>query len=110
MNRIPKMRAFTETWVDEIFSMTLKVYNANVKRSMDCTLYWNSDFGFEIEEGLNTHIVYLKKEYCRCRSWKLKGIPCAHVIAAMHYRRIDASESIVHWYIKDTYYYNLIPA
>ncbi|XP_060191985.1 uncharacterized protein LOC132621661 [Lycium barbarum] len=103
MNRIAKMRAFSETWVDGISPMALKVFNANVEKSMNCTLHWNGDCGFEIKEGLGTHIVQLAREYCSCRSWQLKGIPCAHAIAAMHYRRIDPSENIVHWYRQETY-------
>ncbi|XP_060212303.1 uncharacterized protein LOC132639941 [Lycium barbarum] len=102
-NRIAKMRAFSETWVDGISPMALKAFNANVERSMNCTLHWNGDCGFEIKEGLGTHIVQLAREYCSCRSWQLKGIPCAHAIAAMHYRRIDPSENIVHWYRQETY-------
>nr|XP_009764561.1 PREDICTED: uncharacterized protein LOC104216241 isoform X2 [Nicotiana sylvestris] len=54
-------------------------------------------------EGRIKFIVHLERGYCSCRSWQLKGIPCAHVITAMQFRMIDASESIALWYRKETY-------
>lgn len=29
--------------------------------------------------------------------------PCPHAITAMHFKRLDPSENIVHWYRKETY-------
>ncbi|KAG5574449.1 hypothetical protein H5410_054583 [Solanum commersonii] len=101
MNRI--MKAFAVTWVDGISPMALKVFNANVERSMNCRLQWNVDFRFEVKEGQIDHIVHLGRAYCSCRTWQLKGIPCAHAMASMHYRRIDPVESIVDWYKIETY-------
>nr|XP_016438049.1 PREDICTED: uncharacterized protein LOC107764034 isoform X1 [Nicotiana tabacum] len=103
MIRIPKMRAFAKTWVDEISPMTLKNFNTNVEKSMKCKIHWNGEHGFEIQEGIAKFIVHLERGYCSCRSWQLKGIPCAHAITTMQFRMIDASESIASWYRKETY-------
>ncbi|XP_019239086.1 PREDICTED: uncharacterized protein LOC109219121 [Nicotiana attenuata] len=97
------MRAFAETWVDEIFPMALKYFNINVEKSMKYKIYWNGEHGFEIMESIVKFIVHPKRRYCSCRSWQLKGIPFAHAIIAMQFRRIDASESISSWYRKETY-------
>nr|XP_016432799.1 PREDICTED: uncharacterized protein LOC107759384 isoform X1 [Nicotiana tabacum]XP_016432800.1 PREDICTED: uncharacterized protein LOC107759384 isoform X1 [Nicotiana tabacum]XP_016432801.1 PREDICTED: uncharacterized protein LOC107759384 isoform X1 [Nicotiana tabacum]XP_016432802.1 PREDICTED: uncharacterized protein LOC107759384 isoform X1 [Nicotiana tabacum]XP_016432803.1 PREDICTED: uncharacterized protein LOC107759384 isoform X1 [Nicotiana tabacum]XP_016432804.1 PREDICTED: uncharacterized pro len=103
MIKIPKMRAFAENWVDAISPMAMKIFNTNVEKSMKCKIHWNGDSGFEIKEGKTNFIVHLKRGYCSCRSWQLKGITCAHAITTMHNRRIDASESIATWYRKETY-------
>lgn len=51
---------------------------------MQVTIDWNEDEGFEVSEEVNKkYIVHLEAEKCSCRAWDLKGIPCAHAIAAM---------------------------
>ncbi|KAF3631698.1 hypothetical protein FXO38_26544 [Capsicum annuum] len=37
------------------------------------------------------------------RSWILKGIPCCHAIAALHYRRLEPINYVAYWYTKKTY-------
>ena len=79
------------------------VFNTNVTRSMQCNIEWKGDVGFEVLEGVYTHTVNLGQQKCSCRSWELKGIPCAHGIAAMNHLNMDASQAISSWYRKDTY-------
>ena len=103
MSRVSKSRAFAETWTDGIFPMAMMVFNTNVTRSMQCNIEWNGDVGFEVLEGVYKHTVNLGQQKCSCRSWELKGIPCAHGIAAMNHLNMDASQAISSWYRKDTY-------
>ncbi|KAG5620501.1 hypothetical protein H5410_005719 [Solanum commersonii] len=92
MSRVSKSRAFVETWTDGISPMAMIVFNTNVTRSMQCNIEWNGDDGFEVLEGK-----------CSCKSWELKGIPCAHGIAIMNHLNMDASQAISSWYRKETY-------
>ncbi|XP_075098839.1 uncharacterized protein LOC142175750 [Nicotiana tabacum] len=102
MSRIAKMREFAETWQDGVSPMAMMVFNTNVERSMRVDFMFNGDTGFELQDGPCKFIVDLRIGYRSCRSWELKGIPCPHAIT-MHYKRLDPSENIVHWYRKETY-------
>ncbi|XP_015060247.1 uncharacterized protein LOC107006127 [Solanum pennellii] len=103
MSRVSKSRAFAETWTDGISPMAMMVFNTNVTKSMQCNIEWNGDVGFEVLEVVYKHTVNLGQQKCSCRSWELKGIPCAHDIAAMNHLNVDASQAISSWYRKDTY-------
>ena len=35
---------------------------------MGCQVLFNGDIGYEIQEGDDTHIVYLNKNTCTCRA------------------------------------------
>ena len=83
--------------------MAMMVFNTNVTRSMQCNIEWNGDVGFEVLEGVYKHTANLGQQKCSCRSWELKGIPCAQAIAAMNHLNMDASQAISSWYRKDTY-------
>ncbi|OIT35334.1 hypothetical protein A4A49_02734 [Nicotiana attenuata] len=50
MIRVSKSREFAETWVDGISSMAMMVFNTNVEKSMQVTIDWNGDEGFEVLE------------------------------------------------------------
>ena len=93
MSRVSKSRAFAETWTDGISPMAMMVFNTNVTRSMQCNIEWNGDVGFEVLEGVYKHTVNLGQQKCSCRSWELKGIPCAHGIAAVSYTHLTLPTS-----------------
>ncbi|OIT27896.1 hypothetical protein A4A49_23076 [Nicotiana attenuata] len=62
----------------------------NISKSMKRTIHWNSEYGYEIEEGLyKKHIVSIDSLSCSCRAWLLRGIPCQHAIAAMHFKKLE---------------------
>ena len=69
----------------------------------ECNIEQNGDVGFEVLEGVYKHTVNLGQQKCSCRSWELKGTPCAHGIEAMDHLNMDASQAKSSWYRKDTY-------
>ncbi|XP_018633592.2 uncharacterized protein [Nicotiana tomentosiformis] len=103
MSRVAKMREFAETWQDGVYPMAMMVFNTNVEKSMRVDFIFNGDTCFELKDGPYKFIVDLRTGYRSCRSWELKGISCPYAITAMHFKRLDPSENIVHWYIKETY-------
>ncbi|KAG5592343.1 hypothetical protein H5410_042857 [Solanum commersonii] len=84
--------------------MALKVLTENTTKPMKCGLEWNGEYGFEVKDSWgNTFVVNLGNQTCTCRSWMLKGIPCCHVIVALHFRKLEPINYVAHWYSKETY-------
>ena len=90
MRRIGQVREFSDTWITDISPMALKVLTENTTKSMQYNLEWNGEYGFEVKDSWgNTFIVNLGTQTCTCRSWTLRGIPCCHAIAALHFKRLE---------------------
>ncbi|KAG5570551.1 hypothetical protein H5410_060317, partial [Solanum commersonii] len=94
MERMTQMREFFEKWITDV---------ENDEHAVICEVKFNGDNGYEIQNPPYKHVVNLKKEVCSCRSWQLKGIPCAHGITAMHYKDLDVESFVDQWYKKATY-------
>ncbi|XP_075095303.1 uncharacterized protein LOC142173581 [Nicotiana tabacum] len=98
------MRGFCDTWISDISPMELKVLQENTTKSMKCVVRWNGQYGYEVkEEHTSKHIVNLNMLICTCRAWMLKGIPCAHVVAAIHFKKLEPVNYIAYWYHRETY-------
>ncbi|KAF3670431.1 hypothetical protein FXO37_08560 [Capsicum annuum] len=67
------------------------------------TRKFNGVTGFEVKEGLCQHKVDIVKRTCSCRVWQLKGIPCAHGVAAILFNKYPLFEYIDRCYSKETY-------
>ncbi|KAH0655137.1 hypothetical protein KY285_030019 [Solanum tuberosum] len=77
--------------------MSSKVLQENIDRSMNCNIEFNGVDGFEVREGPFQHSVDLGRE------WQLKGIPCAHVVAAIYFKKCEPLDYIDNCYSKATY-------
>ena len=89
MTRLAKLSEFSNSWLTNFSPMAMKVLEANIDKSMRCTIEFNGVTGYEVLDGHKQHTVCLRKMECSCRSWMLKGIPCAHALAAMLYKQYD---------------------
>ncbi|KAG5584900.1 hypothetical protein H5410_045334 [Solanum commersonii] len=96
LTRIAKLREFTNTWMCNFSPMSLKVLQENIDRSMNCNIEFNGVDGFEVREGLCPHSVDLNR-------WILKGIPCAHAVAAIYFKKCEPLDYIDNCYSKETY-------
>ncbi|KAG5577593.1 hypothetical protein H5410_057727 [Solanum commersonii] len=103
MTRIAKLREFTNTWMCDFSPMSLKVLQENIDRSVNCNIEFNGVDGFEVKEGPFQHSVDLGRWTCSCRVWQLKGIPCAHVVAAIYFKKCEPLDYIDNCYSKATY-------
>ncbi|KAH0655964.1 hypothetical protein KY285_030846 [Solanum tuberosum] len=81
----------------------IRVLQENIDRSMNCNIEFNGDDGFEVREGPFQHSVDLGRWTCSCRVWQLKGIPCAHVVAAIYFKTCEPLDYIDNCYSKATY-------
>ncbi|OIT34677.1 hypothetical protein A4A49_60490 [Nicotiana attenuata] len=103
MERMNSMREFSEKWVGDISPMAMEILEENAQRAAKCEVKFNGETGYEIQDGPYKHVVDFRICSCTCRSWQLKGIPCAHAITAMHYKNYEVEPYVDHWYRKDTY-------
>ncbi|OIT38859.1 hypothetical protein A4A49_64504 [Nicotiana attenuata] len=87
----------------EISPMAMEILGENAQRAAKCEVKFNGETGYEIQDGPYKHVVDFRAYTCTCRSWQLKGIPCAHAITAMHYKNYEVEPYVDHWYRKDTY-------
>ncbi|XP_049365296.1 uncharacterized protein LOC125830137 [Solanum verrucosum] len=81
MKRIGDLREFSNTWITNISPMSLKILQENIEKSMQ----------------------YIVSRSCSCRSWKLRGIPCPHGVAALHYKELEPINYVASCYSKETY-------
>ncbi|XP_060179076.1 uncharacterized protein LOC132609216 isoform X2 [Lycium barbarum] len=91
------------TWATEWSPESIQMYNEFQKIATRCTLHFNGDYGFEVSEGNDKHIVNFSIKKCTCRVWDLTGIPCPHAIKALHYKKLDPLKEIHWWYSKEAY-------
>ncbi|XP_075074521.1 uncharacterized protein LOC142162109 [Nicotiana tabacum] len=100
MERIGKLRDFADTWICDISPIAMKVYQDNMAQSMRCTIKWNGEYGYEVEDTslrvVLKHCVNMQAQICTCRLWMLKGIPCSHAITVMHFKNIELINYISH--------------
>ncbi|XP_060200585.1 uncharacterized protein LOC132628838 [Lycium barbarum] len=68
-----------------------------------CKVEYNGDYGYEISEGEDRHIVDLSQKRCTCRVWKLSGIPCPHAIKAILYDKGEHMDEMHWFYSKEAY-------
>ncbi|PHU20030.1 hypothetical protein BC332_11181 [Capsicum chinense] len=78
MERMNQMRDFSKNWITDASQMAMEVLVENDEYVAKCKMRFNGDMGFEIGDPPYTHVVNVKRKQCSCRTWQLKGIPCAH--------------------------------
>ncbi|XP_059275273.1 uncharacterized protein LOC132029892 isoform X2 [Lycium ferocissimum] len=104
MRRIGELRQFSNTWITDISPMAFKILQENIDKSMKCSLSWNGERGFEVRDPWGcTHTVDIQRQTCSCRSRQLRGIPCAHAVAAIHHKRLHPIHFVASCYKKETY-------
>ncbi|KAF3655982.1 hypothetical protein FXO37_15654 [Capsicum annuum] len=103
IERMNQMRDFSEKWITDVSLMAIEVLTDNGEYVAKCEVMFNGDMGFEIGDPPYTYVVNVKRKQYSCRSWQLKGIPCAHAIAAMHYKGWNVESFVDHRYQRKIY-------
>ncbi|XP_070021855.1 uncharacterized protein [Nicotiana sylvestris] len=73
MNLLATNRNGISKWNGDFSPYALKLYNDYREIAHYCKVEFNCDFGYEISESDNRHIVDLKTKICACRVWQLSG-------------------------------------
>jgi hypothetical protein len=80
MARIAENKVKSQGWSGTVCPNIFKKLKLNVKRSNICTVLYNGNEGFEVQEGERRRFtVNLEKFTCSCRYWDLSGLPCCHM-------------------------------
>lgn len=103
MNRQADMINFSNTWISDISPMARAILEENKLLSRKCKVIWNAHTGFEIMDGGHRMTVDLRNQTCSCRTWRLRGIPCAHAICAFYHLNKQPQDYVEHWYRRDTF-------
>ncbi|XP_075077294.1 uncharacterized protein LOC142164029 [Nicotiana tabacum] len=91
-----------KSWTADFSLYAMKLYEGYLRIAHKCVVHFNGDWGYEISEGLDKHIVNMVLKQCSCKSWQLSGIPCPHAIRAFEYKSLDPLQGIHWWYSKET--------
>ncbi|KAG5599578.1 hypothetical protein H5410_030948 [Solanum commersonii] len=81
MTRLARLNEFPNSWITNFSPMAMKVLEENIDKSMACNIAFKD-----------------------CISWMLKGIPCAHALAAMLHKQYDPHDFIHPCYSKERYF------
>ncbi|OIT35395.1 hypothetical protein A4A49_03157, partial [Nicotiana attenuata] len=98
-----KADKYDETWITDISPMARVILEENKELSRKCKVLWFGTDGFEVDEYEYRYIVNLRRRTCTCRSWQLRGIPCAHAICAIYHQEEEPYNYVDHWYRKETF-------
>ncbi|XP_075111481.1 uncharacterized protein LOC142181825 [Nicotiana tabacum] len=97
------MIKFAETWITDISPMARVILEENKEFSRKCKVLWFGTDGFEVDEYEYRYIVNLRRRTCTCRSWQLRGIPCAYAICAIYHQEKESYNYMDHWYRKEIF-------
>ncbi|GJY51875.1 ATP-dependent (S)-NAD(P)H-hydrate dehydratase isoform X3 [Tanacetum coccineum] len=62
-----------------------KLFNKIKEAASECTVDWNGLDLFQVKGPYQDQcVVNLTQKTCSCRKWEISGIPCKHVIVAIH--------------------------
>jgi len=103
MNQLKDRAEEVNSWRGEYNPYAMELYNDYREMASKCKENFNGDRGFEISEGEDRHTVILEQQRCTCRLWDLFGIPCAHAIKALLYKKQDPTLGIHWWYSKQVW-------
>ncbi|XP_024169793.1 uncharacterized protein LOC112176210 [Rosa chinensis] len=75
-----------------------------LKAATHCIPFGSGSSKIEVESiGGARHIVDIERKSCACRRWDLSGIPCKHVVSAIHYMREKPKDYVDTFYWTKTY-------
>ena len=94
---VEKKELFSNT-TDEVCPRIRKVLEDNKLQSRKCSVKHSGNYRFEVSEAEQRFIVDLHGKACSCRYWNIRGIPCSHAIACIHWVRQDPDTFVADWY------------
>ena len=74
---------------DEVCPRVKLLLEANKVESRRCNVAHSGDYKFEVTLSGNRFVVDLNAGACTCRYFDVRGIPCSHVVACIHWVRQD---------------------
>ncbi|GJU41017.1 mutator type transposase [Tanacetum coccineum] len=85
MKRIVIVQKIIEKCDGPLTPAVAKVFDIIKEASSGCIVDWNGADLYQVKGFLQEqYVVNLSPKTCSCRKWEISGIPCKHVIAAIH--------------------------
>ncbi|WMV33177.1 hypothetical protein MTR67_026562 [Solanum verrucosum] len=103
MNRLKDLEEEGKKWTRDFSPYAMDLYKDYKIIAHGCHVQSNGDLGYEVAEGVDTHVVSLVRKKCTCRTWDLTGIPCPHAIKALEHDKKEPLDEMNWWYSKEAY-------
>ena len=103
MQRIIEKREPFSYRFDEVCPPVRLLLEANKVESRRCNVAHSGDYKFEVTLSGNRFVVDLNARACTCRYFDVRGIPCSHAVACIHWVRQDPANFVSDYFKKDTY-------
>ncbi|XVF72554.1 hypothetical protein PTKIN_Ptkin12aG0130600 [Pterospermum kingtungense] len=87
MNRIVQQQIACSKWKSMFCPRIMEKIEHNKEISAFCHVKWNGALGYEVQCHEDRFIVKVEDKKCTCRRWHLTGIPCAHAISVILFRK-----------------------
>ena len=94
MQRIIEKRELFSDRSDEVCPRVRLLLEANKVESRRCNVVHSGDYKFEVTLSGNRFVVDLNAGACTCRYFDVRGIPCSHVVACIHWVRQDPANFV----------------
>ncbi|XP_014521871.1 uncharacterized protein LOC106778429 [Vigna radiata var. radiata] len=104
-NGFASLREKVDTYPGNVMPKPRKRLDKEIEKSGNWLPVWAARSQFEVTRGftMDKFVVDLSNHTCSCYFRDLVGIPCKHVVAAIHYK-LENPEHYVHpYYKKDVY-------
>ena len=103
MRRIIEKRELFSDRSDEVCPRVRMLLEANKVESRRCNVVHSGDYKFEVTLSGNRFVVDLNARACTYRYFDVRGIPCSHVVACIHWVRQDLANFVSDYFKKDAY-------
>lgn len=82
LRQLTILRYLPSTWNCNYSPMSSNVLEESINKFINFIIEFNRVAGFEVKKEFCQHKIVIFRRTCSCRLWKLKGIQCAHIVAA----------------------------
>ncbi|XP_014506267.1 uncharacterized protein LOC106766018 [Vigna radiata var. radiata] len=105
MSRFASLREKVDSYPGDVMPKSRKRLDREVEKSGNWLPVWAGGSQFEVTHGftMDKFVVDLSNHTCTCYLWDLVGIPCRHVVAAIHYKSENPENYVHPYYKKDAY-------
>lgn len=105
MGRFATLREKVENYKGEIMSKPLRRLDREIEKSANWLPTYGGRLTFQVThvQFTDSFVVDLQKYTCSCGFWDLVGIPCRHVVAAIHRKLDNPIKYVDKCYHKSTY-------
>ncbi|GJY91229.1 mutator type transposase [Tanacetum coccineum] len=85
MKRIVIIQKIIQKCYGQLTPVVAKLFDKIKVASIGCTMEWNGSELYQVKVShQEQYVVNLTQKTCSCRKWEISGIPCKHVIVAIH--------------------------